>query len=163
MIFSWRLGIYISAELGISLTFTIKKFAWEQDSGFYLILGIGFSWPVRSVYMRFCKEDCSVKCFHQRAIPSVYPALISVCFYCLQVAWGPANGTRHCQQWRHGARLLKTNSGRVGWGWECCYSWNSWFRTEYPFQRGFLEWGIIFQTSQSSSLCKQLFEIKFSR
>ena len=29
--------------------------------------------------------------------------------------------------------------------------WSSWFRTGYPFQRRFLEWGIIFRTHENSS------------
>ena len=29
--------------------------------------------------------------------------------------------------------------------------WSSWYRTGYPFKRHFLEWGVIFQTHESSS------------
>ena len=37
--------------------------------------------------------------------------------------------------------------------------WSSWFRTGYPFQRSFLERGIIFRTHESSSFVSSHFKL----
>ena len=60
-------------------------------------------------------------------------------------------GSVHDARWWGGGGLLPyfTNTGmcRPTGSW----FWSSWLRTGYPFQRRFLEWGIIFRTYESSS------------
>lgn len=75
-------------------------------------LDIDFSWPISSVYMRYCIEGGLLKGFHQRSISSVYGPLVCL-LYCLQTALLP--NQRHAILQLMTSRSLKCQrtSGRL--------------------------------------------------